>query len=58
MISQEQMPEELIPRCLDILSKITNGERDLIRVVVDVVTELREGEGEEEADGVSLLCFS
>jgi condensin complex subunit 3 len=51
MISQETLPEDLIPRCLDVLSKIANGERDLIRVVVDVVTELRAGEGEED-DGV------
>ncbi|OXC68612.1 hypothetical protein AYX13_02817 [Cryptococcus neoformans] len=48
MISQINLPDPLIPRCLDVLSKISNGERDLIRVVVDVVTELREGEGDEE----------
>ncbi|KAK4686707.1 condensin complex subunit 3, partial [Tremellales sp. Uapishka_1] len=41
MISQQSLPEPLIPRCLDVLSKISDGERDLIRVVVDVVTELR-----------------
>ncbi|TYJ51732.1 hypothetical protein B9479_007684 [Cryptococcus floricola] len=52
MISQSNLPESLIPLCLDVLSKIANGERDLIRVVVDVVTELREGEGDEE-DGPS-----
>ncbi|WVW80873.1 hypothetical protein I302_102863 [Kwoniella bestiolae CBS 10118] len=49
MISQANLPEPLIPKCLDILSKIANGERDLIRVVVDVVTELREG-GEDLHD--------
>jgi condensin complex subunit 3 len=54
MISQPNLPEELIPRCLDVLSKISNGERDLIRVVVDVVTELREGDGDEEMEGVRL----
>ncbi|WWD20683.1 hypothetical protein CI109_105159 [Kwoniella shandongensis] len=48
MISQANLPEPLIPKCLDVLSKIANGERDLIRVVVDVVTELREGEGDED----------
>jgi condensin complex subunit 3 len=53
MISQANLPELLIPRCLDVLSKISNGERDLIRVVVDVVTELREGEGDDDMDGVS-----
>ncbi|WVR08557.1 hypothetical protein IAU60_005612 [Kwoniella sp. DSM 27419] len=53
MISQANLPEPLIPRCLDVLSKIANGERDLIRVVVDVVTELREG-GEAEEDEAPL----
>ncbi|KAK8850500.1 hypothetical protein IAR55_004418 [Kwoniella newhampshirensis] len=48
MISQANLPEPLIPKCLDVVSKIANGERDLIRVVVDVVTELREGEGDED----------
>jgi condensin complex subunit 3 len=52
MISQPNLPEGLIPKCLDVLSKISNGERDLIRVVVDVITELREGEGDEELEGV------
>ncbi len=50
MISQPNLPEALIPRCLDILTKISDGERDLIRVIVDVITELREGEGEEEVN--------
>jgi hypothetical protein len=33
---------------MDILCKIANSERDLIRIVVDVVSDLREGQGEEE----------
>ncbi|WVQ70731.1 hypothetical protein IAR50_000253 [Cryptococcus sp. DSM 104548] len=53
MISQSNLPGSLIPLCLDVLSKIANGERDLIRVVVDVVTELREGDGDEEDGGQS-----
>ena len=53
MISQANLQEDLVPRCLDVLSKISDGEKDLIRVIVDVVTELREGEGDEEIDGVS-----
>jgi condensin complex subunit 3 len=38
---------------MDILVKIANSERDLIRVIVDVVSELREGQGDEEIDAVS-----
>lgn len=48
MISQANLPEPLIPKCMEILHKIANSERDLIRVVVDVVSELREGDGDEE----------
>lgn len=53
MISQPNLPEILIPKCMDILVKIANSERDLIRVIVDVVSELREGQGDEEIDAVS-----
>jgi condensin complex subunit 3 len=53
MISQPNLPARLIDKCMDILCKIANSERDLIRIVVDVVSELREGQGEEEIDAVS-----
>ncbi|TXT10982.1 hypothetical protein VHUM_01733 [Vanrija humicola] len=53
MISQGSLPETLIPRCMDVLSKITNGERDLIRLIVDVVTELRVGDGDVETQDPS-----
>lgn len=48
MIAQMELPEELVPPALDVLAKISMGERDLIRLVVDVVTELRLGEGDVE----------
>ena len=54
MISQANLPETLIPLCVDVLSKISDGERDLIRVIVDVVMELRFDEGEDEE--VSTPC--
>lgn len=34
--------------CFDVFSKIVNGECDLIWVIVDVVIEFCEGEGDEE----------
>lgn len=46
MISQRTLPETIIPLCLDVLYKISDSERDLIRVIVDVVTELRVGPGD------------
>lgn len=53
MISQPNLPEPLIPRCMDVLSKISTSERDLIRLIVDVVTELREGDGDVEMSEAS-----
>lgn len=46
MISQRSLPENIIPLCLDVLYKISDSEKDLIRVIVDVVTELRVGPGD------------
>lgn len=50
MISQANLPESLIPACLDVLSKISDGERDLIRVIVDVVTELRDNYEDDDME--------
>lgn len=55
MISQPNLPPQLVDRCMDILCKIANSERDLIRLVVDVVSDLREGQGEEEDETVRRL---
>lgn len=57
MIGQESLPEGPVARCLDVLRVLSPSERDLIRVVVEVVHELRdEHEGEqgdkaEDAEG-------
>ena len=42
MIGQETLPEPLVARCLDVLRILSPNERDLIRVVVEVVHELRD----------------
>ena len=54
MISQEALPENLVTRCLDILRKLSPNERDLIRVVVEVVHELRDPSDPD--DGISCVC--
>ena len=52
MISQETLPESLVARCLDVLRTLSPNERDLIRVVVEVVHELRDRDAaDEEAEG-------
>jgi len=59
MISQEALPEGLVARCLDVLRKLSSGERDLIRLVVEVVQELRDlirGDEPPEVRPFSLSC--
>ncbi|KAI9061537.1 ARM repeat-containing protein [Trametes sanguinea] len=51
MLSAGILPEPLLPRCLDVLRVLSPNERDLIRVVVEIVHELRDpSEGEADAD--------
>ncbi|KAJ8457735.1 hypothetical protein ONZ51_g11351 [Trametes cubensis] len=42
MLAQDVLPEALLARCLDVLRVLSPNERDLIRVVVEVVHELRD----------------
>lgn len=55
MLAHPQLPPGLIERCLDVLKGIMPSERDLIRVVVEIIVELRESE-EEEAVEENLVC--
>ncbi|KAI0073109.1 ARM repeat-containing protein [Panus rudis PR-1116 ss-1] len=48
MISEEDLPDSLVSLCLDVLRKLSPYERDLIRVVVEVIHELRDQTDEEE----------
>ncbi|KAJ7287535.1 nuclear condensing complex subunit [Mycena rebaudengoi] len=42
MLAHPQLPPSLIERCIDVLKEIMPSERELIRVVVEVIMELRE----------------
>ncbi|CAE6447053.1 unnamed protein product [Rhizoctonia solani] len=42
MLSQEALPVGLLNRGLDVLRRLSEDERDMIRVVVEIVTELRD----------------
>ena len=48
MISQEALPSGLVTRCLDVLRTLSSSERDLIRIVVEVVHELRDANDDDE----------
>lgn len=50
MLGAEELPEVLMAPCLDVLRVLSGSERDLIRLVVETVTELRDniiGDGDE-----------
>jgi condensin complex subunit 3 len=55
MISQLSLPSSVLPYNLDVLRKLSDNERDLIRVVVEAVHEIRdsilEPDVNEDADG-------
>lgn len=53
MISQEALPESLVSKCMDVLRTLSANERDLIRVVVEVVHDLRDPSDPEEEIAVS-----
>lgn len=52
MLSQEALPESLLARCLDVLRILSPNERDLIRVVVEIIQDLRDRDehADEEQD--------
>ncbi|KAA1474990.1 ARM repeat-containing protein [Dentipellis sp. KUC8613] len=53
MVAQESLPENLVARCLDVLRVLSPNERELIRIVVEVVHELRDpAETEEDAENL------
>ncbi|OAV89055.1 hypothetical protein PTTG_08565 [Puccinia triticina 1-1 BBBD Race 1] len=41
LVSDQLLPHSLIPGCLEVLSKLSTGERDFMRVIVELVQELR-----------------
>lgn len=53
MVSQEVLPEPLVGRCLDVLRTLSANERDLIRVVVEVIHDLRDPNDPDDEVAVS-----
>ncbi|KAI0030500.1 nuclear condensing complex subunits [Vararia minispora EC-137] len=46
MISQESLPDQLVTPCMDVVRILANDERDFIRLVVQIVHELRDADDE------------
>ena len=57
MLKAEALPEKLMAPCLDVLRTLSPSERDLIRVVVETVQELRDDAYGEDEDEAPLVCF-
>ncbi|KAJ3774574.1 nuclear condensing complex subunit [Lentinula raphanica] len=49
MLAHPHLPPGLIEYCLDVLSKILPSERELIRIVVEIIIELRDDDDVEAA---------
>ncbi|KAH8834752.1 nuclear condensing complex subunit [Flagelloscypha sp. PMI_526] len=47
MLGQMILPESLIPGCLDVLKKLAFNEADLIQLVVGMVQDLRDPDGDD-----------
>lgn len=42
MLGHASLPEPLIKPCIAVLDTMQNNERDLVRIVVEVINELRD----------------
>lgn len=42
MISDARLPADLVPMSMDVLLKLSSGEKDFMRVIVEVVQNVRE----------------
>lgn len=58
MTGQESLPEGLVARCLDVLRKLSPSERDLIRLVVEVIQELRDLARQDEPEVCLGACIA
>ena len=51
MLAHELLPDSLTEPCMDVLKESAPSERELVRVIVEMIAELRDGE--EIVDAVS-----
>lgn len=50
MLSNAWLPSALIPRCLDVLLRLSSGQRDFVQMVVELVQELDADLAEEDGE--------
>jgi condensin complex subunit 3 len=57
MLSHPELPELLINPSIGVLHAMTSNERDLIRLVVEIISELRDKPSEDDASVQSFLSL-
>ena len=57
MLAHPQLPPGLINHCLDVMLVIMDSERDLIRIVVEIVIDLRDEDAGMEENPNSTVCL-
>lgn len=57
MLAHPELPPGLIEPALDVLSEIMPTERELIRVVVEIIIELREDDTGDDHDFQSVMVI-
>lgn len=55
MLGHELLPEGLIDVSLDVLKHTTPDEREIIRIIVEIISELRDPLNEEDSQGTHLV---
>ena len=55
MLAHPELPPGLIDPCLDVLKEILPTERELIRVVVEIIVDLREDDQDTNDVEANLL---
>lgn len=54
MLTHPGLPLDLIDPCMEVMRAMLPSERDFIRVMVEIVIDLRDEDEEEPVDAVSL----
>lgn len=56
MLAHAELPEQLIKPAVAVLSAMSPNERDLIRVVVEVINELRDSNSDSIGEQTFVRC--
>ncbi|KAI0073119.1 hypothetical protein K474DRAFT_1603932 [Panus rudis PR-1116 ss-1] len=52
ILAHELFPEDLMDIALDVLKETTSGEKEIIRIIVEIINELRDGLAQSSIEGL------